>query len=182
MEETKFWKWMVKYLPIIGGIGAIVAPTTVSIAIFISVLSLNAGMRKGLAEQGAAITGLRVEIAAMRADIAEQRTEIRTQRAETSSDIQSLRSEIQALRSDTRSDIQALRAETSSEILSLRSEVRALTVDVNEVKLDVVQIKGRVENIERRLPDVESVGERLDGLELGQAKLNERVDALYAAE
>ena len=175
MEETKIWKWMVKYLPIIGGIGAIVAPTTVSIAMFISVLSLNAGMREGLAEQGAAIKAHGEATSALKAEISEQRAEIRAQRAET-------RSEIQALRAETRSDIQALRAETSSEIQALRSEVRALTVDVNEVKIDVVQIKGRVENIERRLPDVESVGERLDGLELGQANLNERVDALYAAE
>ena len=51
-----------------------------------------------------------------------------------------------------------------------------------DLKLDVVQIKGRVENIERRLPDLESVDERLNDLERGQAALNDRVDALANAE
>lgn len=170
MEETKFWNWMVKYLPIIGGVAAIVAPTTVCGAIFISVLSLNNAVRTELAAHGAAIAGLRAEVAGLRENIAEQRTETR-------SEIQALRtemrSEIQALRAVMRSEIQELRteiagqsAETSSEIQALRSEnredIQALRAVIDEVKLDVVQIKARVENIERRLLDIELVDFRID--------------------
>ena len=68
-------------------------------------------------------------------------------------------------------NITALRTE-------LKTDIDELRADVVELKLTTTEISVRLEEIERRMPQVESMDSRLDALERGQARLNERVDAL----
>ena len=153
MEQTKFWDRLVKALPIIGGIAAIVAPTTVSIAIFFSVLSMNNEMRSEMAALGAQLAAQGAAIEALS------------------------------------SDLQTLRAENRAEFRELGEEIDALSADVVELKIGYAETNGRLDSIEirlsaveRRLPDVESMDDRLDDLEREQATLKERVDALASAD
>ena len=75
-------------------------------------------------------------------------------------------------------NITALRAELKADIRELGETVDALSADVVELKITTTEISVRLEEIERRMPQIESVDGRLDALEMGQARLNERVDAL----
>ena len=59
-------------------------------------------------------------------------------------------------------NITALRAER-------KADLDALSADVVELKLDTAQIIVRIEETERRLPEIESVDGRLDELEREQA-------------
>ena len=153
MDETKFWDRVVKALPIIAGIAAIVAPTSVSIAIFFSVLSMNDGVRNELAEQGA-------------------------QLAAQSAAIEALRAELQAQRSENRSEFQEL----GEDVDALSADVVDLKIGYAETNGRLDSIEVRLSALERRLPDAESIDDRFDDLEREQAALKERIDALASAE
>ena len=91
------------------------------------------------------------------------------------------KADLDALRAEQKADLDALRAEQKADFDALNADVDALSADVFELKLDTVQIMARIEEIERRLPDIESVDGRLDELEREQALIKERLDALAAS-
>ena len=98
------------------------------------------------------------------------------------SSINRLDNNITALRSELKTDIAALRSEQKADTAALRSELKtdiaALQADVVELKLTTTEISVRVEEIERRMPQIESMDGRLVELKKGQARLRERLDAL----
>ena len=155
MEETKFWARLMKALPIVGGFAAIVAPTTVSIAIFFSVLSLNNSVRAELAAHGAIL-------AAHGAMLAAQNEAIATIR----SDLRKIDDKVDALSADV-VELKISYAESNARLDSI------------EGRLDSVEV--RLTAVERRLPDVEYVDGRFDDLEREVAVLKERVAALARA-
>ena len=72
-------------------------------------------------------------------------------------------------------------------IREIKDDLNALTSDVVDLKVETAEIKGKLDNIEFRvtniengLPDYESVDNRLEDLERGQADLKARVDAIAA--
>ena len=87
------------------------------------------------------------------------------------SSINRLDNNITALRSEMKADIDALRG-------NLKVDIDALRADVVELKITTTEINVRLEEIERRMPQIESMDGRLVELEKGQARLRERVDAL----
>ena len=87
------------------------------------------------------------------------------------SSINRLDNNITALRSEMKADIDALRGE-------LKVDIDALRADVVELKITTTEINVRLEEIERRMPQIESMDGRLAEVERGQARLRERVDAL----
>ena len=152
MEETKFWARFMKALPIVAGFAAIVAPTSVSIAIFFSVLSLNNGVRAELAAHGAML--------------AEQNKAIDTHGMA----IERLRAEVNAQFLAIGEDIDALSA-----------DVVELKISYAEISARLDSVEARLTAVERRLPDVEYVDGRFDDLEREVAVLKERVAALARA-
>ena len=153
MEETKLWERFVKALPIIGGLAAIIAPTSVSIAIFFSVLSQNNGVRTELAAHGAML-------------------------AAQGAEIQAIRAEIQMMRAENRAEFR----EIGEEIDALSADVVDLKIGYAEVSGRLVSIEARLAAVERRLPDVEYVDGRFDDLERELDALKERVASLYGDE
>ena len=100
-------------------------------------------------------------------------------------------------------DVAAQTAANGASIREIKDDINVLTADVVELKVETAEIKGKLENIEFRvtnietrvtnietrvtniengLPDYESVDNRLESLERGQADLRTRVDAIAAAE
>ena len=117
------------------------------------------------------------------------RSDMNANHAATQADIHDLHSRIDALdnahRADMnalRSEISALRSETNAEINDLDSRIDVLSVEAAETNARIVNIEGRIENIERSLPAYAYVDERIDGLELEQARINELVADLVSAE
>ena len=138
MEETKFWARLMKALPIVGGFAAIVAPTTVSIAIFFSVLSLNNSVRTELAAHGAMLAAQSEAIATIR------------------SDLRKIDDKVDALSADV-VELKIGYAEVSARLNSL--EVRLTAV---ERRLpDVEYVDGRFDDLER---EVEVLKERVAAL------------------
>ena len=152
MEETKFMERIVKALPIIAGFAAIVAPTSVSIAIFFSVLIMNNSVRAELAAHGAML--------------AEQNKAIDTHGMA----IERLRAEVNAQFLAIGEDIDALSA-----------DVVELKIGYAEVSARLDSLEVRLAAVERRLPDVEYVDGRFDDLEREVEVLKERVAALARA-
>ena len=96
------------------------------------------------------------------------------------SSINRLDNNITALRAEQKEELSALRAEQKAEISELSENIDALSAEVIELKLETTQIRVRVEEIERRMPEIESVDGRLDELEREQARIKELLDALAA--
>ena len=74
-------------------------------------------------------------------------------------------------------NVTALRAELNSE---LGANLNTLSADIVELKLETTQIRVSVDEIARRMHEIESVDGRLDELEREQARIKERIDALAA--
>ena len=128
MEETKFWARLMKALPIVGGFAAIVAPTTVSIAIFFSVLSLNNSVRTELAAHGAMLAAQSEAIATIR------------------SDLRKIDDKVDALSADV-VELKIGYAEVSARLNSL--EVRLTAVERRLPDIDYVD--GRFDDLEREV-------------------------------
>ena len=135
MDETKLWERLVKALPIIGGLAAIVAPTAVNIAIFFAVLSLNNGIRTELAAQQAGAQALRAELQALYSEFQTLRAEIRD-----------LDDVVDALSADDM-DLKIGYAEVSGRLDSIEARLAAV-----ERRLpDVEYVDGRFDDLEREL-------------------------------
>ena len=138
MEETKFWARLMKALPIVAGFAAIVAPTSVSIAIFFSVLSLNNSVRAELAAHGAILARQSEAIATMR------------------SDLRKIDDKVDALSADV-VELKISYAEISARLDSLEARLTAV-----ERRLpDVEYVDGRFDDLER---EVEVLKERVAAL------------------
>ena len=159
MEETKFWARFVKALPIIAGFAAIVAPTSVSIAIFFSVLSLNNSVRAELAAHGAML--------------AEQNKAIDTHGMA----IERLRAEVNAQFLAIGEDIDAL----SADVVELKIGYAENNARLDSIAGRLNSVEARLTAVERRLPDVEYVDGRFDDLKREVEVLKERVAALARA-
>ena len=66
MDETKSCDRLVKALPIIGGVCAVVIPTSINLAMLFGILILYDGIRTDIAAYGAAIDANGVAIEALR--------------------------------------------------------------------------------------------------------------------
>ena len=95
-------------------------------------------------------------------------------------DIHALNSRVDALQSvmisndnALRTEMNALRSETSADINDLDSRIDVLSVEAAETNARIVNIEGRIENIERSLPAYAYVDERIDKLEREQARITE---------
>ena len=93
------------------------------------------------------------------------------------SSINRLDNNITALRAEQKAGFSALRAELNSE---LGANLNALSAEIIELKLETTQIRVSVDEIARRMPEIEFVDGRLDELEREQARIKELLDALAA--
>ena len=91
------------------------------------------------------------------------------------SSINRLDDNITALRAEQKAGFSALRAERNSE---LGANLNTLSADIVELKLETTQIRVSVDEIARRMHEIESVDVRLDELEREQARIKEMLDAL----
>ena len=112
------------------------------------------------------INALNANINALRAEMNANDNALR---AEMNANINALRSEMNALRSETNADINAVRDDVSD----LDSRIDVLSVEAAETNARIVNIEGRIENIERSLPAYAYVDERIDKLEREQARITE---------
>ena len=154
VEKKKFLGIERDALPLIGALAAICAPVLALVVIIIGFFNL--------------MNDLRTEMAGMRAEMVALRTEIRADMAAT--------------RAELKADVAALRADQIALRAELKADIRVLSEDVVELKVDTAQIKVRVEEIAKRLPDLESVDSRLDSLEREQARILGLVGALQEPE
>ena len=145
MEETKFWARLMKALPIVAGFAAIVAPTSVSIAIFFSVLSLNNGVRTELAAHGAILARQSEAIATIR------------------SDLRKIDGKVDALSADV-VELKIGYAEISARLDSVEGRLDSLEARLTAVESrlpDVEYVDGRFDDLER---EVDVLKERVAAL------------------
>ena len=100
-----------------------------------------------------------------------------------------LRAEMNANDRALRTEIIAMRAEIVANDNAFRAEIRALDVRVNDVAVEMVktnarmtETNARLENIERLLPEYDSLDTRLNAVERDQTLTTDRIDALVSAE
>ena len=91
-----------------------------------------------------------------------------------------------ALRAEMNANNNALRAEMNANNNALRAEfredIRALDSRIDALSVEMAETNARIQNIERNLPDYDSLEARIGDIERGQALLNRRLDALSNAE
>ena len=156
MNETKTtWQRFIGALPAVALAAAVVAPTTVSIGIFIAVLSLNNGLRAEMSAQSALIASVDARLAAMETDIRE------------------LKDAMNALEADV--------VELKLEVAQIKVRLDNIERRLSVVESRLSDVESRLAVVDSRLPDVESMDVRLGDLEREQARLSARVDALSKA-
>ena len=152
-------------------VGVILAPTLTTLIIVAALFNaMNSNINSSVNRLDAAIRANGDAIAATNAAIAD----VAAQTAANGAAIEALIS----VTRETNDDLDALTAD----VVELKVETAEIKGKLENIEFRVTNIETRVTNIENGLPDYESVDNRLESLERGQADLRTRVDAIAAAE